>query len=407
MQQSPVVIPLCLVDEIRNNTSRQAASPMCFSALPCYDKNSYIPDSGTRIKRHSTFNSQWQQLQFSDTRKGDINRLKLLRQRFAVYYVLLVLNKYGNTTGGGAFMSKYCPECGKQLPDDALFCDNCGTKMPDMGNKASSPKTTTENTTISNKTETRTSTPGKRSSTGTLAKLAVSALILFGLFLGGGWLWNKWHYNPALDGDVYPGDTIQSSDALTPVIDETEQEAASIPADHDQSSVQADDPVIRNDSYDFDDVSKLRFEDFDNLYGQITYEGTPADKVLVPLGNANGVWKYNLKIRSETSSGISYFDELGYAEMSVHNNDDPPVRIILHPRLASDGYESWSETDEEVGYEPFGGRYDENDNLKLTGNDCVLLLKEYYAYEGREYLIAELWMSEEEHADFLMMRGQE
>ena len=29
-------------------------------------------------------------------------------------------------------MTKFCPECGSKLPDDALFCDECGTKMPDM-----------------------------------------------------------------------------------------------------------------------------------------------------------------------------------------------------------------------------------------------------------------------------------
>ena len=26
-------------------------------------------------------------------------------------------------------MSKYCPECGRQLPDEAKFCDACGTKV--------------------------------------------------------------------------------------------------------------------------------------------------------------------------------------------------------------------------------------------------------------------------------------
>ena len=28
-------------------------------------------------------------------------------------------------------MSKYCPNCGRQLPDEAVFCDSCGTRMPD------------------------------------------------------------------------------------------------------------------------------------------------------------------------------------------------------------------------------------------------------------------------------------
>ena len=26
-------------------------------------------------------------------------------------------------------MSKYCPECGRQLPDEAKICDGCGTKV--------------------------------------------------------------------------------------------------------------------------------------------------------------------------------------------------------------------------------------------------------------------------------------
>lgn len=29
-------------------------------------------------------------------------------------------------------MSKFCPECGTELPDDALFCASCGCRMPDM-----------------------------------------------------------------------------------------------------------------------------------------------------------------------------------------------------------------------------------------------------------------------------------
>lgn len=28
-------------------------------------------------------------------------------------------------------MSKFCPNCGTELPDDAMFCGNCGTKLCD------------------------------------------------------------------------------------------------------------------------------------------------------------------------------------------------------------------------------------------------------------------------------------
>ena len=45
--------------------------------------------------------------------------------------------------------------------------------------------------------------------------------------------------------------------------------------------------------------------------------------------------------------------------------------------------------------------------IPAAGNECVMLLREYDAYEGREYLIADMWMSEEDRTDFLMMRGQE
>ncbi len=166
--------------------------------------------------------------------------------------------------------------------------------------------------------------------------------------------------------------------------------------------------IDRGYGYDYDyDVSKLHYEDFEEFYAQIMYEGLPEDKVREPLGNANGVWKYDFVYRYDSSDGGYVFEEIGYADMSVHNYDDPPVRITLHPRYASDGYEVWEESDEQVGYEPFGGGFDEFNNLKLYGNDCVLLLQEFYAWEGREYLLAELWMSEEDVATFMMIRGQE
>ncbi|MBQ1483488.1 MAG: hypothetical protein IIZ28_07970 [Erysipelotrichaceae bacterium] len=164
-------------------------------------------------------------------------------------------------------------------------------------------------------------------------------------------------------------------------------------------------------SYGFDDlsefdVSKLHYEDFDELYGQLMFEGLPEGIVREPLKYANGVWKYDLKIRYDSSDGY-LFDELGYAEMSVDGTQDPPVRITLHPRLASDGIAVWEESDQDVGYEPFAGGLDDNDDLKLFGNNCVMLLTDFYAYEGREYLIAQLWMSEEDVAVFMMIRGQE
>ena len=297
-------------------------------------------------------------------------------------------------------MSKYCPNCGKQLPDEALFCDNCGIRMPDMN----MPSTKTNGPSLTRKTERAVKKKG--SFFGGLIKLVLTAAILFGLFMGGMWLWNKWHYNPALDGDVYPGNSEPGEVLLIPDDDKSEQKTDDTPSIPDTPSSANTDPVIGNDSFDFDDVSKLNYEYFDEFYGQLMYEGLPEDRVPEPLKQANGVWKYNIKIRNDSSSG-SLFDEIGYAEMSVNGSSDPPITIILHPRYASDGIEIWPETDGEVGYEPYSGGFDENENIKLIGNNCVLQPEYFYAYEGREYLYGKLWMSEESFGDFMMIRGQE
>ncbi|MBR4461876.1 MAG: hypothetical protein IKS51_04780 [Erysipelotrichaceae bacterium] len=153
------------------------------------------------------------------------------------------------------------------------------------------------------------------------------------------------------------------------------------------------------------DISKLSFEEFDELYGQMIYEGLPEDRKNLAMGEANGTWRYNIKIRNDSSGG-GMSEELGFAEMIVSNNADPRIQIVLHPRLVDDGDRTREKTDEEAGYEPFGGDFDENKKLKLTGNDCVLEIKRFYSWNGKEYLIAAMWFSEEESGDFMMIREQ-
>ena len=63
------------------------------------------------------------------------------------------------------------------------------------------------------------------------------------------------------------------------------------------------------------------------------------------------------------------FEELGFAEMTVSNNADPRIQIILHPRLVNDGNKTRERTDEEAGYQPFGGDFDENRKLKLKRDE--------------------------------------
>ena len=146
-----------------------------------------------------------------------------------------------------------------------------------------------------------------------------------------------------------------------------------------------------------------KFEDFD-FYGDITVNGVPEDAYYPSLKYAEGKWEYDLRFRYDTYEGY-YFDEIGYADLSL-DYDKETVIIVLHPWYANDGYETWEESDESVGYEPFEGGFDENDQLKLIGNDCVINLEEYYDYSGREYILGTFWVSEEAYGIFMMTRGQ-
>ena len=148
----------------------------------------------------------------------------------------------------------------------------------------------------------------------------------------------------------------------------------------------------------------LNFADFD-FYNEILANGIPEGAYWPIIREMPGTWKYMLQVRQDSSGKDMYFDELGYADFVI-DYDREIISLSLHPRLASDGYEVWEESDEEVGYKPFEG-LPENNGIKLIGNDCVLWIGEYYAYEGREYVYGELYMSEENYAVFLMIRGQQ
>ena len=147
----------------------------------------------------------------------------------------------------------------------------------------------------------------------------------------------------------------------------------------------------------------LSFEDFD-FYYDIMYGGIPEDAYYPSLKYAEGQWKYDLIFRYDSSDGY-YYEEIGYADLSL-NYDKETVIIELHPKMANDGYEAWALTDADVGYEPFEGGFDENNALKIIGNNAVINPTEYYFSSGREYMIGTIWISEEDFGTFLLTRGQ-
>ena len=147
----------------------------------------------------------------------------------------------------------------------------------------------------------------------------------------------------------------------------------------------------------------LSFDNFD-FYYDIMSNGIPEDAYYPSLKYAEGQWKYDLIFRYDSSEGY-YYEEIGYADLSL-NYDKETVIIELHPRMANDAVEAWPLSDEEVGYEPFEGGFDENNVLRIIGNNAVINPTDYYASSGREYMIGTLWVSEEDFGTFLLMRGQ-
>jgi hypothetical protein len=150
------------------------------------------------------------------------------------------------------------------------------------------------------------------------------------------------------------------------------------------------------------DVNRLLYEGFDEFYYQVINKDFPKELSREPLVKANGKWRYNLRI-----NGAVTFNERGYAEVSVHDRNDPPVSVILHPALISEDGMRFAVSDEEVDYEPFAGGRIEKNQMKLEGNNCVMYLKQFYAFEGKEYLLANLLLPNKQKATVMMIRGKE
>lgn len=149
------------------------------------------------------------------------------------------------------------------------------------------------------------------------------------------------------------------------------------------------------------EVSPSDFAEFSSFYS----DGIPSDAEYPALKYAEGSWKYYLDMQDAETGGVR-FNEFGLADLSLNRGKETAV-ITLHPRMAGDGYELYPENEEEVGYEPFEGGLDERGALRLAGNDVILYITAYFAWSGREYVMGEIWYSEESSGLFLLTRGQQ
>lgn len=147
----------------------------------------------------------------------------------------------------------------------------------------------------------------------------------------------------------------------------------------------------------------LRFENFDEF--RYFLNAIPEGAVFPIVREMEGEWKYNIDLYN-LPPNYSRFCEIGYADFEIDYNREL-LLITLHPRLAHNGYEMWEESDDEVGYEVFEGGFEDNGTLKFSGNNAIIVIDNYFAYEGREYTTGEIYLSEEVSGYFWMYRGQE
>ncbi|MBQ6492763.1 MAG: hypothetical protein IJI92_02735 [Erysipelotrichaceae bacterium] len=152
--------------------------------------------------------------------------------------------------------------------------------------------------------------------------------------------------------------------------------------------------------------SDLSFEYFD-FFEDLIYSGIPEDAYYPALKYMPGEWKYRIRMIRDNSIDGFIFNEIGYSDLEI-NYDKETVIVVLHPRLASYNYEVYEETDEEVGYTPFEGGFEGNALKLIDGNQFIIMyLENYYAYEGREYILGTMWMSEEDFCQIVFVRGQD
>ncbi|MBR0451220.1 MAG: zinc ribbon domain-containing protein [Oscillospiraceae bacterium] len=283
-------------------------------------------------------------------------------------------------------MAIYCTNCGKQLPDDALFCDNCGTRVgaPQYNNNYQQYPQYQQP--IQNQFQGMQTvqpyqndpfpTKKKQSSfLGKVLKFFVALAVVFALVFGAIVFLEKVYHRtpPATDpqSNVQPGTSGSSSDKPASS-DTSPSPSGQTPADDVPQGILTPD----GDAW-FDDFLFYENDVYDN--------GIPDGAALQSAGYISGQWKYCMTF-NRTIPGEERIDEVGLAEISF---TEDTATLILHPQYIRYGTHVDPETDEEVGYEPFTGTWD-NEYIDLMGNGSSVGLGPYYSYNGKDYVLGNI-----------------
>ena len=272
-------------------------------------------------------------------------------------------------------MSKYCPNCGRELPDEAMFCDNCGTRIP-SGN--------TDNRFVKSSH----SKKKKKNAGSFLGKLMITAIVIFALLFVGMILWNKLYYHPGM----LPDPTAEPAAAYTPattVAAQIEESKA-----EEQTPEQVDDIPQGIPSPDGDPT----FEEF-TFYDTILETGVPEDAFMMSAGMTGGQWKYCLIFNYYPEQG-ERFDEVGLAELTL--TGDSAV-LKLHPQLERYSDEVYRVDEAEIGYADFTGTWDD-DQISLQGNNSTVTFWPYYETDGKQYVLGAIVNNEGNLGHLILVR---
>ncbi len=265
-------------------------------------------------------------------------------------------------------MSKYCTNCGKELPDNANFCDNCGTRFNTSAYQEPVPK--------------------KKSSFGN--KILIFLLIAAFLFVAGFgllvFLERIYHRIPPEPVPSHVEETVETKEPEDiPVViqDDLKEEPVDTP----------EETPVTNET----DVTQgmlmpdgnPRFDEFLFYENDVYYNGIPEGAFIQSAGSIYGQWKFCFTF-NRTFEDEERIDEIGLADVSF---DGDTATLILHPQQIRYGSDVSAENEEEVGYPLLSGSWD-NESVDLEADGIAVSFSNFYAYQDKEYVLGNIIVKE-------------
>ena len=265
-------------------------------------------------------------------------------------------------------MSKYCTNCGKELPDNANFCDNCGTRFNTSAYQEPIPK--------------------KKSSFG--SKILIFLLIAAFLFVAGFgllvFLERIYHRIPPEPVPSHVEETVETKEPEDiPVViqDDLKEEPVDTP----------EETPVTNET----DVSQgmlmpdgnPRFDEFLFYENDVYYNGIPEGAFIQSAGSIYGQWKFCFTF-NRTFEDEERIDEIGLADVSF---DGDTATLVLHPQQIRYGSDVSAENEEEVGYPLLSGSWD-NESVDLEADGIAVSFSNFYAYQDKEYVLGNIRVKE-------------